>query len=181
MTSVRYCFQADSDEYLVDRLLEDQRVQPTEFNVLNHGDCWTNNIMFQYDAFGRIKDTLFVDFQVSKYGSPANDLYYLILSSAHKDIKLKQFDYLIRFYYEHLIENLQLLQYHRPLPKLKNIHISLLRNGLVGKFSLSLPLYPSEMIVTVEYIIFIKFYGTFYYSLHGRFKSLTRGYVGNEW
>ncbi|TMW53373.1 hypothetical protein DOY81_001577 [Sarcophaga bullata] len=123
---------ANSDEYLVDRLIVDQRVKPTEFNVLNHGDCWTNNIMFQYDAFGNIKSTLFVDFQVSKYGSPANDLYYLILSSANKDIKLKQFDYLIRFYYEHLISNLQLLQYHRPLPKLKNLHISLLRNGLAA-------------------------------------------------
>ncbi|KAI8118174.1 hypothetical protein CVS40_10086 [Lucilia cuprina] len=123
---------ADSDEFLVDRLLEDQKVNPREFNVLNHGDCWSNNIMFQYDAFGKIKNTLFVDFQVGKYGSPANDLYYFILSSAKKDIKLTQFDYMIRFYYEHLVENLKLLQYHRPLPKLKNIHIALMKNGLAA-------------------------------------------------
>ncbi|XP_065354510.1 uncharacterized protein LOC135948982 [Calliphora vicina] len=123
---------ADSDEFLVDRLLEDQKVNPREFNVLNHGDCWSNNIMFQYDAFGKIKDTLLVDFQVGKYGSPANDLYYFILSSASKDIKLNQFDYMIRFYYEHLVENLKLLQYHRPLPKLKNIHIALMKNGLAA-------------------------------------------------
>lgn len=92
--------------------------------------------MFQYDAFGKIKNTLFIDFQVGKYGSPANDLYYFILSSANKEIKLKEFDYLIRFYYDNLIENLKLLQYHRPLPKLKNLHIALMNNGLAGKLRL---------------------------------------------
>lgn len=117
---------------MVDRLLEDQKVNSRQFNVLNHGDLWANNIMFQYDAFGKIKNTLFVDFQVSKYGSPANDLYYLILSSAKKEIKLAQFEYMIRFYYDHLVDNLKFLQYHRPLPKLSNIHAALLRNGLTG-------------------------------------------------
>ncbi|XP_061395523.1 uncharacterized protein LOC133331144 [Musca vetustissima] len=123
---------ADSDDYLVSRLLEDQRVNAGEFNVLNHGDCWANNIMFQYDAFGKIKDILFVDFALGKYGSPANDLYYFILSSCSADIKLAQFDYFIRFYYGHLVENLKLLQYARPLPKLINIHGSLLKNGLAA-------------------------------------------------
>lgn len=89
--------------------------------------------MFQYDAFGKIKNTLLVDFQVGKYGTPAIDLYYFILSSAAHDIKLTQFDYMIRFYYEHLVENLKLLQYHRPLPKLKNIHMALLKQGLAGR------------------------------------------------
>ncbi|XP_060648422.1 uncharacterized protein LOC132786052 [Drosophila nasuta] len=121
---------ATSDEYLVDRLLQNQQVSTREFNVLNHGDCWNFNIMFQYDAFGKIKETLFVDFQVGKYGSPANDLYYLILSSAAPNIKTAKFDYLVRYYFDHLIENLQLLQYHRPLPKLKNLHAALFRNGL---------------------------------------------------
>ncbi|XP_030374460.1 uncharacterized protein LOC115624024 [Scaptodrosophila lebanonensis] len=123
---------ADSDNYLVDRLLQDQIYNPREFNVLNHGDCWSNNIMFQYDAFGTIKQTLFVDFQVGKYGSPANDLYYLILSSAEPSIKTTKFDYLVRYYFDHLVENLKLLQYHRPLPKLKNLHASLFRNGLAA-------------------------------------------------
>ncbi|XP_065368577.1 uncharacterized protein LOC135961040 [Calliphora vicina] len=122
----------DTDEYLVDRLLEDQKVNTREFNVLNHGDLWCNNIMFQYDAFGKIKNTLFVDFAISKYGSPANDLYYFTLSSCARDIKLSRFDYLIRYYYDNLIENLKFLQYSRPLPKLINIHGSLLRNGLAA-------------------------------------------------
>uniref|UniRef100_A0A1L8EFZ7 Putative ecdysteroid kinase n=1 Tax=Haematobia irritans TaxID=7368 RepID=A0A1L8EFZ7_HAEIR len=123
---------ANSDDYLVKRLLEDQRVNTGEFNVLNHGDCWSNNIMFQYDAFGKIKDTLFIDFALGKYGSPANDLYYFILSSSAADIKLSKFDYFIRYYYDYLIENLKLLNYSRPLPKLSGIHGSLYRNGLAA-------------------------------------------------
>ncbi|EDV93526.1 uncharacterized protein LOC6563541 [Drosophila grimshawi] len=123
---------ANSDEHLVDRLLQDQQVSMREFNVLNHGDCWNLNIMFQYDAFGKIKETLFVDFQVGKYGSPANDLYYLILSSAAPNIKITKFDYMVRYYFDHLIDNLKFLQYHRPLPKLKNLHAALLRNGLAA-------------------------------------------------
>ncbi|XP_064535662.1 uncharacterized protein LOC135426490 [Drosophila montana] len=123
---------AKSDEYLVDRLLQDQQVSMREFNVLNHGDCWNLNIMFLYDAFGKIKETLFVDFQVGKYGSPANDLFYLILSSAAPDIKTVKFDYMVRFYFDNLVENLKILQYHRPLPKLKNLLAALLRNGLAA-------------------------------------------------
>lgn len=147
----------DSDDYLVKRLLENQKVEKAEFNVLNHGDCWCNNIMFQYDAFGNIKNTLFVDFALCKYGSPANDLYYFILSSCAQDIKLSQFDYMIRYYYDHLVKNLKLLQYSRPLPKLVNIHCSLLRNGLAGKFENLIPLswcyYFKSTLVTLPIII----------------------------
>ncbi|XP_014093940.2 uncharacterized protein [Bactrocera oleae] len=123
---------ADSDSYLVDRLLQDQTYNPSEFNVLNHGDCWVNNILFKYNAFGKITDTRFIDFQVGKYGSPANDLYYFILSSTAADIKIAHFDYLVRYYFDNLVENLKLLQYHRPLPKLRNLHSVLLKHGLTA-------------------------------------------------
>ncbi|XP_037942730.1 uncharacterized protein LOC119675596 [Teleopsis dalmanni] len=80
----------------------------------------------------KIEDTVFLDFQVGKYGSPANDLYYLILSSADLSIKYTEFDFFVRFYYDKLIENLKLLEYHRPLPKLRSLHNTLLKHGLAA-------------------------------------------------
>lgn len=112
---------------------------------MNHGDCHINNIMFQHDAFGKIKNTAFVDFQVAKYGSPAHDLYYLILSSAEMNIKISQFDAMIRFYYDNLVENLKLLQYHRPLPKLSNLHAALLKSGF-GAFLIATTILPVAML-----------------------------------
>ncbi|TMW53369.1 hypothetical protein DOY81_001573 [Sarcophaga bullata] len=105
---------------------------PNEFNVLNHGDCWSNNIMFQYDAFGKIKETYLIDYQIPKYGTPAQDLYYFLLSSTKYEIKLKEFDYFIKFYHDHLVQNLKLLKYSKTIPSLSEIHAMLFKYGIWG-------------------------------------------------
>lgn len=102
-----------------------------QFNVLNHGDIWSNNIMFNYEG-NRLQDTCFVDFQMSKYGSPIYDLYYFILSSAGLDIKLESFDYFIKYYHDHLIENLKLLEYTKTFPTLQSLHLKLLDTGFAA-------------------------------------------------
>ncbi|KAM7362728.1 uncharacterized protein ACRADG_013296 [Cochliomyia hominivorax] len=101
------------------------KVDPDEFNVLNHGDCWANNIMFKHDAFGKIKETYLVDFQIPRYGSPAQDLYYFLLSSTKYEIKIKYFDHFIKYYFNELTEHLKLLSYPKRMPQLKDIHIML--------------------------------------------------------
>lgn len=45
-----------------------------EFNVLNHGDLWTNNLMYKYDEAGNPVDSVLLDFQFGFLGSPALDL-----------------------------------------------------------------------------------------------------------
>ncbi|EDV41618.1 uncharacterized protein Dana_GF17414 [Drosophila ananassae] len=98
-----------------------------EFNALNHGDGWSNNIMFQYNDKNEILNTYFVDLQIPKYGTVAQDLYYFLLSSTQLDIKTSKFDYFIWFYHTELVKHLKLLNYSKPLPSLRSLHDALNR------------------------------------------------------
>ncbi|XP_073842806.1 uncharacterized protein [Musca autumnalis] len=118
-----------ADTFMVEIFKQTAR-DDNSFNVLNHGDCWSNNIMFQYGDQGELKETYFVDLQLPSYGSPAQDLLYFILSSAQLDLKIKHFDEMIRYYHENLIANLKLLGYSKPLPYLRDIHQMILKGSI---------------------------------------------------
>lgn len=120
--------------YVVDLFYEQCKLDEQEFNVLNHGDCWSNNIMFKYDKDGKLEETYFVDLQVTGYGSPAQDLLYFIISSAQLDIKVNKFDYMIKYYHDNLVEHLKLLKYEKPVPKLKDLQMNLIKRGAWGKY-----------------------------------------------
>eukprot|EP00099_Drosophila_melanogaster_P023579 NP_651384.2 uncharacterized protein Dmel_CG10560 [Drosophila melanogaster] len=96
-----------------------------EFNALNHGDGWSNNIMFQYNDKNEISNTYFVDLQLPKWGSVAQDLYYFLLSSTSLDIKTEKFDYFVWFYHSELVKHLKLLNYSKKLPTLRSIRNAL--------------------------------------------------------
>ncbi|KAH8330906.1 hypothetical protein KR067_008721, partial [Drosophila pandora] len=116
----------------VDKLMQFSKADPTEFNVLNHGDSWSNNIMFQYDAFGKIKEVYLVDYQIPKYGTVAQDLLYFLISSTKLEDKLSKFDYYIKVYHDYLVEHLKLLKYSKPIPTLRDIHLALFKYGFFG-------------------------------------------------
>lgn len=118
---------------LVDRTFRMAKPDPAEFNVLNHGDFWCNNMMFTHDTFGKLKDILFVDFQTPKYGTFAQDLYYFLLSSTKLEDKLLKFDYYVRVYHENLVKSLKLLKYESTVPSLRQTHVSLIKYSLFGK------------------------------------------------
>lgn len=126
-------FRTDHEAYYKKGHKHISVVNYDQFNVLNHGDIWSNNIMFSYDDKQHLKETCFVDFQMSKYGSPIYDLYYFILSSAALDIKLDSFDFFIKYYHDHLIENLKLLEYKKNFPTLQSLHLNLLSNGFAAE------------------------------------------------
>lgn len=104
------------------------------FNVLNHGDIWSNNIMFNYNDDEAIENTYFVDYQLCKYGTPSYDLYLLILSSAKLDIKVNQFVEFLRFYQLHLQQCLQKLKFTGVIPTLDDIKDLLSRDRFYGEF-----------------------------------------------
>ncbi|XP_065366631.1 uncharacterized protein LOC135959594 [Calliphora vicina] len=119
-------------ENLTDLFYEECSLDEQEFNILNHGDCWSNNIMFQYDKEGKLQETYFVDLQIPSYGSPAQDLLYFIISSAQLDIKVNKFDYMIKYYHDNLVDHLRLLKYGKPVPNLRDLHTCLIRHGKWG-------------------------------------------------
>ncbi|KAH8232277.1 hypothetical protein KR032_003285 [Drosophila birchii] len=139
----------------VDEVLKDAEIDETEFNVLNHGDAWINNIMFQYNAEGQLKETFLLDHQNAKYGNPAQDLYYFIMSSAALDIKVDQFDYLIRWYHENLIEHAKLLKYNGAVPSLNELHAILIKHPAFGKFDKGNIIY--KIIIHFLFYIFLYF------------------------
>jgi len=110
---------------------------PLAFNTLTHGDFWSSNLMCNYLANGQIDEVIMVDFQLCKWGSPAQDLLFFITLSAASDIKLKEFDNFVRIYWERLVECLKLLKYQKSLPKLRDLQTSLYQdtNTIYGKLT----------------------------------------------
>lgn len=54
-----------------------------DFHVLNHGDIWTNNLMYTYDDAGQPKEAVLLDFQYCFFGSPVLDLIVSANSVKH--------------------------------------------------------------------------------------------------
>ncbi|KAF7279881.1 hypothetical protein GWI33_006642 [Rhynchophorus ferrugineus] len=77
--------------------------------VIIHGDVWCNNLMFKYDdAENPQKPTscCFLDWQLTKIGSPAYDLCYFFFYATSKEILNNHKEYLA-LYYEIMRENLR--------------------------------------------------------------------------
>jgi len=107
---------------------------PHEFKVLNHGDLWSSNIMLSYTQSGDINQIRFVDFQLCKWGSPAQDLWELIICSARHSIRIQNFDCFIRIYHTHLVRCLKILKYSERVPMLRELHMNMIKYGFWGEF-----------------------------------------------
>ena len=77
--------------------------------------------MFNYLASGELNEVLFLDYQICKWGSPAEDLLFFITISAAKDIRIKEFDHFVAIYHERLVECLKVLGFKGPIPKLRDL------------------------------------------------------------
>ena len=104
----------------------------SSFNVLNHGDMWINNFLFKYDEDQKLVDLKLVDYQMCHWGTVAHDIYYYMMSPCSKEIRVKKFDELIRFYFDKLIENLKLLNYSKRFPTFEELLQELSKRKFLG-------------------------------------------------
>ncbi|XP_001648768.2 uncharacterized protein LOC5564430 [Aedes aegypti] len=102
------------------------RLNDNDFNVLNHGDLWMNNVMFSDN------DLLMIDFQIAFYGSFTFDLLEFIFCTVEVDDIINQFDDLIEFYHHELRTAFQMLDNSNMLPSLETLQADIKRHGFLA-------------------------------------------------
>lgn len=100
-------------------------------NVINHGDLWSNNIMYRHDIDGDATDVRLVDFQCCYWGSPLLDVINVLVTSSHKTLRLNDWNKLIEYYHGELTSVLTCLDYQRSrsLPSLDDLLVERRRCG----------------------------------------------------
>ncbi|KAH0548878.1 uncharacterized protein LOC123261583 [Cotesia glomerata] len=115
-----------------ERASESRIPDETEFNVINHGDFWVNNMLFKYNDDGKVIDHIFVDFQLCVYGSPAVDLAYFFNTSPSEEVLSKHTDNLIEEYVKVLSETMKKIGCKRSPPSIADIKKSLAKRDVYG-------------------------------------------------
>ncbi|KMQ87508.1 hypothetical protein RF55_13191 [Lasius niger] len=103
-----------------------------DFNVINHGDCWVNNMMFKYNDDGKPIDHIFVDFQICVYTSPAVDLLYFLSTSPSSDVIENNKDILINEYLSTLSATMKQLDCKTQPPTKEELKASMKRRAAYG-------------------------------------------------
>ncbi|XP_050077801.1 uncharacterized protein LOC126564745 [Anopheles maculipalpis] len=102
------------------------------YKALNHGDLWSNNMMFRYEKDGStVREIMFVDYQISTYGSPGLDLVYTLYNCPHRDVRLDRREELLKEYHQVLRETLK-RKHYEPLPTLDDVKEEFTRNEFFG-------------------------------------------------
>jgi len=78
---------------MLDRMLQITRRDDSAFNVLNHGDLWVNNMLFQYSDVP--EDLRLLDFQLQYFSSPVIDLQYFFSTSLSEEVREYHLDRLM--------------------------------------------------------------------------------------
>ncbi|XP_022823921.1 uncharacterized protein LOC111354605 [Spodoptera litura] len=77
----------------------------SRYAVILHGDAWTNNIMFRFEG-ETLKNSMLIDYQLSKNASPAYDLLYVLFNCTEYETRHKNFYNWLDCYYTQLEKSL---------------------------------------------------------------------------
>ncbi|XP_016992329.2 uncharacterized protein [Drosophila takahashii] len=108
------------------------------FVVLNHGDMWTNNFMYAYENASQPAvptRAIFVDFQLSFYGSPACDLNFFLNTSIKLELLRERREELIKVYYAAFKDALEYARFD-DIPTYEDLQYELRSRETYGLFGL---------------------------------------------
>lgn len=105
-----------------------------DFNVICHGDMWSNNFLYKHDEDGEVIDALLCDFQVILYNKPIMDIGHVLFSSSDERLRDADWDRVIQRYHEVLIDTLIKLGYAEPMPSLTDLHVDFLRKSTIDAY-----------------------------------------------
>ncbi|XP_014275093.1 uncharacterized protein [Halyomorpha halys] len=106
--------------------------EESEFTVLNHGDCWSNNMMFKYDFQKRPIAVKFLDYQFPNYNSSCVDVTNFMYFGMQPAIRRENYEFLLRTYHDSLIRSLDKFGFTGKRPTLEDISNSMKRLELFG-------------------------------------------------
>ncbi|KAF5288419.1 hypothetical protein FQR65_LT02071 [Abscondita terminalis] len=131
------------DKYRASRKLD------SKLNVLNHGDFWCNNIMFQYSENGDLNDVVFViaksmrfrklmkfffqvDYQIASFTTPFFDLHLFLATTPNLEVKKEHTKTILCHYYEELCKNGNIFKLKTKIPSRQEFDQEFVDKAYIG-------------------------------------------------
>ncbi|CAH1406803.1 unnamed protein product [Nezara viridula] len=104
----------------------------TNFTVLNHGDIWSNNMMFKYDFQKRPIAVKFLDYQIPHYNTPCIDVTYFMYLGTQPSVRRSNYELLVKTYHDSLVRTLDKFGFTGTKPTLEDITDTMKRLEFFG-------------------------------------------------